>query len=194
MITHSEHIAAIGKALAAAQGEIDNAGKNASNSHFGSKYADLSAILNAVREALPKHGIAFTQHPSFESGVVTVETLLIHDSGEWIKSAISAPVTKQDAQGVGSATTYCRRYSLAAIAGIAQEDDDAEGAVGRGRVASTPAPSIAVHLDEKIVQDAKEAPDFDALTAVWNRVPVGARHGYKSLFAEQKARLAEAAK
>ena len=63
--------------------------------------------------------------PSFDGGIASVETLLMHTSGEWISNTCSAPVSKNDAQGVGSAITYLRRYSLAAFAGIAQEDDDA---------------------------------------------------------------------
>jgi hypothetical protein len=52
----------------------------------------------------------------------------MHSSGEWISSTLELPVSKQDAQGFGSALTYARRYSLAAICGIAQDDDDGEGA------------------------------------------------------------------
>jgi hypothetical protein len=76
--------------------------------------------------------------PSFESGLASVETLMTHSSGEWISNICSAPVSKQDAQGVGSAITYLRRYSLASFAGIAQEDDDANAAVGQRQ---TPAPA-----------------------------------------------------
>lgn len=134
MIQHSESIAALGKALAAAQGEIENAAKNAKNDHFRNSYADLAEVLNTARPVLAKHGIAVTQAPGFADGRVTVTTMLMHgESGEWIRSTASAPAVKQDPQGVGSAITYLRRYSLAAVVGIAQEDDDAEGAVGRGK-------------------------------------------------------------
>jgi hypothetical protein len=68
--------------------------------------------------------------PSLDGGIVSVETVMLHTSGEWISNTASAPVTKNDAQGVGSCITYLRRYSLAAFCGIAQEDDDANASVG----------------------------------------------------------------
>jgi len=137
-VNKSESIAALSAALAKAQAEIENASKTASNPHFKSKYADLAEVLNTVRPVMSRHGIAIVQMPSFESGLASVETLMTHSSGEWISNICSAPVSKQDAQGVGSAITYLRRYSLAAFAGIAQEDDDANAAVGQ-RQAPTPA-------------------------------------------------------
>lgn len=130
-MNRSETIAALAKALASAQGEIENASKNMKNDHFKNKYADLAEVLNTVRPVFAKHGLAVTQFPSFEGGLVHVETMLTHESGEWMAGTASAPVSKQDAQGVGSAITYLRRYSLAAVAGIAQEDDDANSAVGQ---------------------------------------------------------------
>lgn len=127
----SESIKELATALAKAQAEIENAHKGSVNPHFRSKYADLAEVLNTVRPVYAKHGLAVSQWPSFEGGTVTVETVITHASGEWMSGRLSAPVNKLDAQGVGSATTYCRRYALAAAAGIAQEDDDAESAVGR---------------------------------------------------------------
>ena len=126
----SESIAAISQAIAKAQGEVENASKNAKNPHFKSKYADLAELLNTVRPVFSIHGLAIVQMPSFDGGIASVETMISHSSGEWISSICSAPVSKQDAQGVGSAITYLRRYSLAAMCGIAQEDDDANSAVG----------------------------------------------------------------
>lgn len=126
----SESIAAISAALAKAQHDVENASKNAKNPHFKSKYADLAELLNTVRPVFSSHGLAIVQMPSFVDGIASVETLISHSSGEWISSICHAPVSKQDAQGVGSAITYLRRYSLAAMCGIAQEDDDANSAVG----------------------------------------------------------------
>jgi len=124
MSERSEQIGELAAALAKAQGEMENAPKSSRNPFFNSKYADLAGILNMVRPCLSKNGIAVIQHPSFEGGSVSVQTFLVHSSGQWVSSSISAPVAKSDAQGIGSATTYCRRYALSAIAGIAQEDDD----------------------------------------------------------------------
>jgi len=126
----SETIGALSKALSIAQGKIENASKNAANPHFKSKYADLAEVLNTIRPVFSECGLSYIQFPSYCDGIAHVDTLLMHESGEWISNTSSAPVTKQDAQGVGSTTTYLRRYSLAAMAGIAQEDDDANSAVG----------------------------------------------------------------
>lgn len=129
----SEQINELATAMAKAQMEIENASKNAANPHFRSKYADLAEVLNTVRPVFAKNGLAVIQSAGFDNGCASVETTIAHSSGQWISSTVSAPVSKQDAQGVGSALTYCRRYGLAAMAGIAQEDDDANAAVGGGQ-------------------------------------------------------------
>ena len=134
----SESIKELATALAAAQLEIENASKNSRNDHFKNRYADLAEVLNTARPVLAKHGLSVAQFPSLEGNVVSVETILMHTSGEWISNVASAPLSKPDAQGVGSATTYLRRYSLAALAGIAQEDDDGNGAMHQPRSANHP--------------------------------------------------------
>ena len=137
----SEDINELAAAISMAQGEIENASKNAANPHFRSKYADLAEVINCIRPVFSKHGLSVTQFPSYEGGVVSVETVIAHKSGQWMSGTISAPVSKHDAQGVGSATTYCRRYALAAAACLAQEDDDVENAIGRNTKTS-PAKNI----------------------------------------------------
>ncbi len=120
----SESIKELATALAKAQGELENATKDTANPFFKTKYADLATVMNTCRPILSKHGISITQIPSYEDGIASVDTLMMHSSGEWLSGVSSAPVGKLDPQGVGSATTYLRRYSYAAAAGIAQEDDD----------------------------------------------------------------------
>lgn len=121
----SSSIAALSKALAAAQSELANPLKK-SPGNYG-MYADLAEVLAAARPILSKNGLAVTQHPGYEDGRVTVTTLLLHESGEWMKSvaACDAPAAsgRSSAQAVGSVITYLRRYALAAVVGIAQEDD-----------------------------------------------------------------------
>lgn len=110
--------------------------KDKTNPAFRSKYADLGACLEAVNDALLEQGIALTQrtHPD-ESGV-TIETILMHESGEFMSSGtLHVPASKQDPQGYGSALTYARRYSLMAACGIAPEDDDGNAAVKTARTA-----------------------------------------------------------
>ena len=158
MIHHSDQINELAAALAAAQTEMANASKNAVNTHFTSKYADLGEILNTVRQPLAKHGLSLVQMPAYEDGVVCVETLLMHASGQWLRGSCSAAVQKADPQGIGSATTYLRRYSAASICGIAQEDDD-----GNAAGVSAPARKAAPKQDRAARKpEAGAAPDAPA--------------------------------
>jgi hypothetical protein len=127
-VTTSDQINEIATALAKAQGEVQNVVKDAKNPHFKSNYATLDAITDTVRPVFAKHGLAVVQIPNCVDGIVTVETIVTHGSGQWIRGVTSSPVTKADPQGVGSACTYLRRYSLAAIASLAQTDDDGNAA------------------------------------------------------------------
>lgn len=130
----SPTIGELATALAAAQREIGVAVKDATNPHFRSKYADLQAIDEACRPSLSRHGIAIAQGTGYADGFVFVTTRLMHaESGEWIESTLHIAPSKHDAQGVGSAITYARRFGLSALAAVpAGVDDDGEAAVGRG--------------------------------------------------------------
>lgn len=103
--------------------------KEKTNPAFRSKYADLGACLEAVNDALLDNGIAIYQETHDDATGVTVETVLLHESGESLRSGkLHVPAAKQDPQGYGSALTYARRYSLMAACGIAPEDDDGNAA------------------------------------------------------------------
>lgn len=115
-------------ALSSAQGEIENANKNAANPHFKSRYADLAEVLNTIRPVFCKHGLSLTQETAFDGTLVSVTTLIAHKAGGYLTTVSSCQPGKSDAQGIGSATTYLRRYSAAAAAGISQEDDDGNAA------------------------------------------------------------------
>jgi hypothetical protein len=117
-------------ALAKAQGEIEGAKKDSQNPHFKSSYADLASVWSAIREPLSKNGLAITQWPRVVSGAVEVETILAHGE-QFISDVLWMPCAKMDAHGIGSATTYARRYALMAIAGVAPEDDDGNAAIDR---------------------------------------------------------------
>lgn len=122
-------------ALALAQGEIENATKASTNPHFKSKYADLAEVLNTVRPTFAKYGLAIVQSTSAEPGAVFVTTAIVHKEGGYITSTASCTPAKADAQGIGAATTYLRRYGLAAMTGISQEDDDGNAAAHNKPVA-----------------------------------------------------------
>lgn len=129
--SRSESIAKLAAALSKAQGQIEAVKKGAENPFFKSKYADLSSVWAAIREALASNGLAVVQEPgTAEAGRVKIATILLHESGEYIRSEMTLPVTKPDAQGYGSAITYGRRYALQSIIGIAPEDDDGNAAIG----------------------------------------------------------------
>lgn len=128
----------IAAALVKAQKAFGPALKTSTNPHFKSRYADLSACVEAVIDAFNDNGIYVMQPTHLCEDGVIVETIFIHESGEQVSSGkIHIPASKQDAQGYGSALTYARRYSLMAACGIAPEDDD-------GNAASKPKPRIAV--------------------------------------------------
>ena len=128
----SETITKIAASFTAAQSEFQHAPKDSTNPHFKSKYADLATIIETVRPILSKHGLSVMQRNQPNAGGVTVQTTLLHSSGEWIADdGLSVPASKNDAQGFGSALTYTRRYGLASLLCIAQDDDD-------GNAASTP--------------------------------------------------------
>jgi hypothetical protein len=122
----------IASALVKAQKAFGPALKTANNPHFRSKYADLSACVEAVIESLNDNGIYLMQPTHECENGVMVETIFIHESGEQISAGkLHVPAAKQDAQGYGSALTYARRYSLMAACGIAPEDDDGNAASRR---------------------------------------------------------------
>lgn len=125
----SEQINELAAALSKAQGAMEMAKKDAENPFFKSRYADLASVVAAIQGPFADNGLAYVQCPdACEGEAVAVDTLLMHTSGQWISSRTVVPVTKQDAQGYGSALTYARRYGLQAIAGVAADDDDGNAA------------------------------------------------------------------
>lgn len=149
----------IASALVKAQKAFGPALKTSSNPHFRSRYADLSACVEAVIGGLNDAGIALIQPThECESGVI-VETLFLHESGESLSAGkLHVPASKHDAQGYGSALTYARRYSLMAACGIAPEDDD-------GNAASRPRqePPKAIKPIKAKLDAHTEAPKDDLL-------------------------------
>lgn len=137
----SEQINELAGALSKAQAEMHGAKKDATNPHFRSNYADLASVWEACRAALTKHGLSVLQSPratpqNGSGWCVEVETRLLHTSGQWMADTLTVPVGKADAQGVGSAVTYARRYALSAFVGVAPEDDDGNAASANARAHS----------------------------------------------------------
>jgi hypothetical protein len=131
----------ISAALVKAQTEFGPALKTHTNPAFRSKYADLSACIEAVIDALNSNKIFLMQPTHLCDNGVIVETIFIHASGEQMSGGkLHVPATKHDAQGYGSALSYARRYSLMASCGIAPEEDDGNAAVRKPEKKPDPKP------------------------------------------------------
>lgn len=121
-------------ALAKAQGELQPAVFNRVNPHFKTRYADFTSCMDACRGPLSSNGLAVIQTVQNVDGKLVLVTMLAHTSGQWMTSEFPLVAQKMDAQGIGSAMTYAKRYSLCGIVGIVadeEEDDDGNAAIGR---------------------------------------------------------------
>ena len=125
----SEKIDKLAPAFVKAQGMVEGAAKDSNNPAFKSKYADLSSVWMACKIGLQDNGFAVQQWlGEMIDNRMTMTTMLLHESGQWQRETLSIPLMKVDAQGYGSAATYAKRYSLAAIMGVCAEDDDGNAA------------------------------------------------------------------
>ena len=141
---------AIASALVKAQKEFGPALKTSTNPHFRSRYADLSACVEAVIDALNNNGIYLMQLTEEHESGVKVSTTFIHESGEQLSGgSLFMPASKNDAQGFGSALSYARRYSLMAACGIAPEDDDGNMATKTAPPQAAPKAAPAVPAPPK---------------------------------------------
>ena len=212
----SESINELAAALSKAQGQFATASKDAQNEAFkrgnkASRYADITAVWEAVRKPLSDNGLAVIQQPSRVENGIAITTQIMHASGQWMRfDPLVVPMMKQDAHGVGSATTYGRRFALCAALGIvADEDDDGNAASGKDpsngnseisgqaspgtRPLSKPdaRPEYKKLVDEfKAIQDTNELaqwglqnkPRLDAMPADW-------QISLKNEYADHKAAL-----
>jgi len=177
-------------ALVRAQTHMGAAVKDSKNPHFRSSYASLTAVIHAVVPALNAQGIAVLQMPHIDEEVVQLTTTLLHTSGQMISSTVGTPMgKKKDAQAVGSAITYLRRYSLQSIMGLPVEDDDGNAASQRpvshrtsspqrpARTART-VPSTAHSWAQKLVKELEAngltVRDFNVWADNANRPPLEA--------------------
>lgn len=143
----SEQINELALALSHAQSEIKGAKADSANPFFKSKYADLHSVWEACRPALAKYGLSVVQttDEDKETSRVILVTTLLHKSGQWIEGRLPLYPKAMDAQSIGGAITYGRRYALSAIVGIAQEDDDGESAMARPQQNSYSAPKPSAY-------------------------------------------------
>lgn len=139
----SDQINELAKALCAFQSEIKGAVANSTNPFFNSKYADIASVLTAVRAPLAKVGLSVVQLTKDSVNGPIIETVLLHASGQWISGELLIKPTKNDAQGQGAGITYARRYSLTALLGVPEIDDDGNTAANLPKVG---------HSEEKLKQ------------------------------------------
>tara|TARA_R110001599_G_scaffold89972_2_gene237731 strand:+ start:910 stop:1500 length:591 start_codon:yes stop_codon:yes gene_type:complete len=158
----------IGAALCLAQAEISGAHKNAANPFFKSKYSDLASCWSAVREPLTKHGLSVMQNPSADGAKVSVETMLLHASGQWMSGTMTATAKDDSPQAILSITTYLRRAALSSFCSIAPVDDDAESAQSHAAPAAIP-PDGFEHWIDALTTTANEGQV--ALKQAWTASP-----------------------
>lgn len=129
----SDQINELAGALSKAQGAMSAASKDKDNPFFKSKYADLDSCWDACRKPLSDNNLSVVQAVSnSDDGKITVKTILLHESGQFIEDDLSITPVKSDPQGIGSTITYARRYGLMGMVGIAPAEDDGEAGMGRG--------------------------------------------------------------
>jgi hypothetical protein len=211
--TMSASIAALAAALAKAQGQMTHASKDATNPHFKTRYADLAAVWSAIREPLAANGLSVIQQVTQAEGMVGVRSILAHASGEWVSSDLQMPVAQKTPQGYGSALTYARRYSLAALVGIAQDDDDGEAGTRpsapvlppvqrrqpmREQPAPTPAPQPAAPVSAEpdpmerallAIAECGTSEDLQAATRIIKQLGVTAVPEVRKAFASRQKEL-----
>lgn len=156
-------------ALLSFQKEMPTVAKGAENPHFGSAYADLPSISEAVVPLLNKHGIIYTcvSRESTDGKAWFVSTLHHVGSNTTIQAEI--PLTGADPQKVGSAITYYRRYLLGMLTGVVTDKDD------DGNLASQNAAKAAKANKPQILAAIAAATDRDTLNALWKEHALGAK-------------------
>ena len=148
-------------ALARAQAAMSNVTKDSANPHFRSRFASLAAVRDVVIPALSAEGLAIIQMPgNDEHGRVTVRTMLLHESGATLDCGTVATTATvrggNEAQALGSSVSYLRRYSLAAICGVAQEDDDGNASGPRGGATRSQKRQPPKQTEHLAIQAAKD--------------------------------------
>lgn len=202
----SEKLANLAGALSKAQAEMKHAVKSSENPFFRSKYADLAGVVDACRPALAKYGLAVSQTTRIDTidgkPVNILKTILFHESGESIEGEVvlrpmrqeknAGWVASEDPQSIGSAMTYARRYALAAICGVATDDDDGNAASGKqGHPPAEGTPLPAVVQDDAIIAKFDAAKTFDEMQKVYMDIPINQRHGYKDKKEETRVRISK---
>jgi len=146
-VRRSKDIVELVKALAKFQGEVDTVAIDADNPFFKSRYATLKSVVETIRGPLSKNGLSYTQHPTGDGNMTTI---IFHTSGQWMESSYQIKPTKNDAQGIGSAITYQKRYALLAVLGLATDEADDDGNDASKKKGDKTTPEDAIKKIEKV--------------------------------------------
>ena len=165
----SESITELAKALNQFQAQVSGAKKKANNPFFKSKYADLEEVINCAKDGLSDNGLSISQFPIAGQGVAGVNTILMHDSGEWMEQELLLSVSKNDPQGMGSAITYARRYAYQAVLGIPSEDDDGARATRPTQTKPVAQKSTKPSV-ETIIKSLESQDTLTGLNEKWSKV------------------------
>lgn len=145
-MTESPTIGKLAEALAKAQAQMGPAIKAAKNPFYKSTYAKLEDVIEAIRVPLSSNGLSWVQPLQEEGDSTYLVTKLMHISGEWVSGRMKLIPMKKDMQGMAGAITYAKRFSLSAMVGLAEEDDDGNSTIHK------PAPQTqAVKPDKKAI-------------------------------------------
>ena len=165
-MTKSESIKNLAIAMNKAQAAMSGAKKSATNPFFKSKYSNLEEVIRAIKEPFADNGLSYMQFTMTEGDFAGCETIVMHESGEWISGPTLLKCSKLDAQGQGSTITYAKRYALQGIAGIPSEDDDGNAA------SQAPKPAVSFLKPKGAIALLSSAESQKDLVAVWNSFPI----------------------
>lgn len=195
MNNQSANINELATALCKCQSEMEAAIKDSLNPHFKSKYADLASVWDAIRVPLTKNGLCVVQSLDMVGENSILISTLMHTSGQWIKSTIPVINAPKTSQGLGSGLSYARRYSLAALVGCVQDDDDGNASMPKEKVEKfdkpskdKPVPLINKEQFDKL-QELADKCDPDYVSKVLEYLAKQGCHGFSVVPQDQYAKV-----
>jgi len=175
-------------ALAKAQAEFTTVPQSGFNPHFKNKFSTLEDCINMTRPILSKHGLAISQMPNTLDGQYVLTTILMHESGESIVSNQPVVSMKQDPQSLGSALSYCRRYSLTGVLSLASGDFEDDGNAATAPAKPTPAKAKATK-NQTIAERVNATQHVGELMSLYEEVKGQLGEGDTELFSKRKSEL-----
>ena len=175
-------------ALAKAQSEFTTVPQSGFNPHFKNKFSTLEDCINMTRPILARHGLAISQMPNTLDGQYVLTTILMHESGESIVSNQPVVSMKNDPQSLGSALSYCRRYSLTGVLSLASGDFEDDGNAATAPAKAAPAKAKATK-NQSIAERVNAAQHVGELMSLFEEVKGQINEGDKALFSQRKAQL-----